>query len=397
MEQLIKQGESMNLPKGWDMKKLEELCEILDNKRKPISQKNRVFGEYPYYGATGIVDYVNEYIFNEDLILIGEDGAKWDSMENSAFIVKGKYWVNNHAHVIRPLRAKILDNWIVFFLNYSNLLSYVTGLTVPKLNQEKLRSIGIPLPPLPEQLRIVSILDQTFAALAKAKGNAQRNLQNAKELFERYLQGVFESKIHGSKSETLDELCELVVDCEHKTAPIQETGYPSIRTPNIGKGVLILEDVNRVSHETYLDWTRRAIPKADDLILAREAPAGNIAVIPEKIEVCLGQRTVLIRPKKNKFISKYLAYLILSKGVQEKLLSHSRGATVEHINMKDIREFKIYNLSPISEQNKVVANLDALSAETKRLEAIYQQKLLNLEELKKAVLQKAFNGQLSEL
>ena len=205
---------------------------------------------------------------------------------------------------------------------------------------------------------------------------------------------MFADKLHGTKSNALEYLCELIVDCEHKTAPIQEIGYPSIRTPNIGKGVLILENVNRVSEETYQKWTRRAIPQANDLILAREAPAGNIAVIPENLEVCLGQRTVLIRPYRDKFISKYLVYLILSKDVQEMLLSHSTGATVEHVNMKDIRAFKIYNLSSIAEQQTIVTKLDALSAETKRLETIYQQKLINLEELKKSVLQKAFNGEL---
>ena len=108
----------------------------------------------------------------------------------------------------------------------------------------------------------------------------------------------------------------------------------------------------------------------------------------------MGQRTVLIRPKKNKLISKFLAHLILSKDVQEQLLSHSTGATVEHINMKDIRAFKIYNLSQLTEQQAIVQKLEALSAETKKLEAIYQQKINDLEELKKSVLQKAFNGEL---
>jgi type I restriction enzyme S subunit len=157
---------------------------------------------------------------------------------------------------------------------------------------------------------------------------------------------------------------------------------------------LILDGVNRVSEKTYNEWTRRAIPQADDLILAREAPAGNIAVIPENIKVCLGQRTVLIRPKKNKLISKFLAHLILSKDVQEQLLSHSTGATVEHINMKDIRAFKIYNLSPLTEQQTIVQNLEALLTETQKLEAIYQQKINDLEELKKSILQKAFSGEL---
>jgi len=381
----------------WEMKKLGEVVEILDNLRKPITKRDRVDGQYPYYGATGILSYVHNYIFSEKLVLVGEDGAKWLSGDHTSFIAEGKFWVNNHAHVIRPIRKVILDEWIVYFLNFSDLTPFITGMTVPKLNQEKLRSIPIPLPPLPEQHHIVAILDEAFAAITKAKANAEQNLKNAKELFESYLQGVFVDKIHGSEFETLDSLCELIVDCEHKTAPTQETGYPSIRTPNIGKGVLILDGVNRVSEETYREWTRRAIPQEDDLILAREAPAGNIAVIPKNIKVCLGQRTVLIRPKKDRLVSKFLAYLILSKDVQNQLLSHSTGATVEHINMKDIRAFKIFNLSTLTEQQSIVQKLDALSAQTKKLEAIYQQKINDLEELKKSILQKAFSGELKTL
>ena len=96
--------------------------------------------------------------------------------------------------------------------------------------------------------------------------------------------------------ETLEDACEFIVDCLHNTALIQDTGYPSIRTPNVGRGRLILEGVNRVSEETYVEWTRRAVPLANDLIMAREAPAGNVAIIKNGQTVCLGQRTVHLRP-----------------------------------------------------------------------------------------------------
>jgi hypothetical protein len=94
----------------------------------------------------------------------------------------------------------------------------------------------------------------------------------------------------------LIEVCDLIIDCEHKTAPTQETGFPSIRTPNIGRGRFILDGVNRVSEETYELWTHRAVPQPGDLIMAREAPVGNVAMIPEGLRPCLGQRTLLIRP-----------------------------------------------------------------------------------------------------
>jgi type I restriction enzyme S subunit len=403
--------------KNWKKKKLSEFCEFsngLWTGKKPPFQKvgvirNTNFSKDCLLDDSDIVyleveqsQFQKRKLQYGDIILEKSGGGPKQPVGRVVIFDKteGDFSFSNFTTVIRIKNKNEVD---FNFLHRYLFLEYISGATekmqshstgIRNLKFDEYKEIEIPLPPLPEQQRIVSILNEAFAAIAKAKANAEQNLKNAKELFESYLQGVFKDKVHGNKSEALENLCELVVDCEHKTAPLQETGYPSIRTPNIGKGELILENVNRVSYETYLQWTRRATPQSGDLILAREAPAGNIAVIPDNIEVCLGQRTVLIRPKKDKLVSKYLAYLVLSKEVQEKLLSHSTGATVEHINMKDIRAFKIYNLLPIREQQLIVSKIESLSTETKRLEAIYQQKLLNLEELKKSVLQKAFAGEL---
>ena len=351
-------------------------------------------GEYPVYSSAQLNDGVfgryGKYMFNEELITWSVDGGG-----TLFYREKHKFSITNVGGFCRILRPDLISYKYLFFI-LSYLHSTIKFDWVKKAHPSTLRKEYkiIPLPNLEEQHKFVSTIDAAFASINKAKVNTEKILQNSKELFESYLQRMFENKLHGSKFETLESLCELVVDCEHKTAPTQETGYPSIRTPNIGKGVLILEGVNRVSEKVYQEWTRRAIPQADDLILAREAPAGNIAVIPENVKVCLGQRTVLIRPKKNRIVSKFLAYLVLSKDVQEKLLSHSKGATVHHINMKDIRAFKIYNLSPLVEQQTIVQKLDALSSDTKKLELNYHQKINDLEELKKSVLQKAFSGEL---
>jgi type I restriction enzyme S subunit len=160
-----------------------------------------------------------------------------------------------------------------------------------------------------------------------------------------------------SKLQTLVDVCELIVDCEHKTAPTQSSGYPSIRTPNIGKGRLILDGVNRVSEETYRYWTQREIPQAGDLILAREAPIGNVAIIPSNLKVCLGQRTVLIRPNRKVINPYYLVYLLLGEELQAKIHSLSNGATVHHLNMADIRSLGLPKLPPLPTQRKIAAIL----------------------------------------
>jgi type I restriction enzyme S subunit len=156
---------------------------------------------------------------------------------------------------------------------------------------------------------------------------------------------------------TLDDACEFIVDCLHHTAPIQKEGYPSIRTPNIGKGRLLLDGVNRVSEETYQIWTQRAIPEPTDLILAREAPAGNVAIIKDVEKVCLGQRTVHLRPNTKIVDPDFLCYFLLAPLQQGKLLAAETGATAKHVNMLDIRRLELSNLPNLSYQQSLGAIL----------------------------------------
>jgi len=154
---------------------------------------------------------------------------------------------------------------------------------------------------------------------------------------------------------TLNEICEFIVDCPHSTAKDEGKGFPLIRTPNIGKGRLILEGVHRVSKEVYDKRNARAIPQDDDLILAREAPAGNVAIIKNGEKVCLGQRTVLIRPDKNKVYPDFLAYYILAPEQQYELLGSANGATVAHVNIPVIKALPV--ILPEMERQKKVAGI----------------------------------------
>lgn len=139
----------------------------------------------------------------------------------------------------------------------------------------------------------------------------------------------------------LNDVCELIVDCPHSTEPDEGEGYPIIRTPNIGVGYLDLEGVQRVSRAAYDRRNIRAIPRPNDLILAREAPAGNVGIIREGAEVCLGQRTVLIRPNAEKVSPLFLNYYLNAPKQRHALLSNSNGATVSHVNMPIIRNLVI--------------------------------------------------------
>jgi type I restriction enzyme S subunit len=157
----------------------------------------------------------------------------------------------------------------------------------------------------------------------------------------------------------LNQVCELIIDCEHKTAPTQDTGYPSIRTPNIGRGRFILDGVNYVSEETYQLWTRRAVPQSGDLIMAREAPVGNVAIIPQGLQPCLGQRTLLIRPDRSQVDPAFLNYFLNGPHVQGLIQAKTNGATVAHLNMKDVRSMELPELPPLQVQRTIAGILSA--------------------------------------
>jgi type I restriction enzyme S subunit len=184
----------------------------------------------------------------------------------------------------------------------------------------------------------------------------------------------------------LSEVCELIVDCEHKTAPTQETGHPSIRTPNIGRGRFVLENVNRVSEETYRLWTRRAVPKPGDLIMAREAPVGNVAMIPQGLSPCLGQRTLLIRPDRSKVEPAFLSYFLNGPKGQELIQAKTNGATVAHLNMKDVRTMELPQLPSLEAQRRIAGILSAYD----ELMENCQRRIRILEEMARALYREWF-------
>ena len=388
----VKKGQTephVDKQSGWQTKTFGEVLEIRNGRNQREVESDD--GEFPIYGSAGnVMGMATDYICEAGTTIIGRKGNI-----NSPIYADTRFWNVDTAFGLAA-KAGMDSRFLYFFCLSYDFSAHNRGTTIPSLVKSELLNIPIPVPPLAEQQRIVGLLDEAFEGLATAKANAEKNLQNARALFESHLQSVFTQRGPGwvETNKPLSELCELIVDCEHKTAPIQEEGFPSIRTPNIGKGKLLLDGVNRVSEETYKAWTRRAEPLAGDLILAREAPAGNVAVIPENTRVCLGQRTVLIRPKADIFDPSFLALRLLEPQMQEKLLAHSRGATVQHVNMKDIRALDVGAIPSLRVQQQISANVNTVSTEGERLTRLYEQKLVALEALKKSLLHQAFTGEL---
>lgn len=180
---------------AWKGQKLDQIAKNLDSKRIPITMNLRTKGAYPYYGASGIVDYVNDYIFDDDLLLVSEDGANLLARTYPiAFSISGKTWVNNHAHVLQ-FKDIVTQRFIEIYLNSISLDAYVSGMAQPKLNQKMLNSIIVPVPPVSEQEKIVAEFDTLSDATKRMESIYHQKLANLEELRQSILKQAFEGKL----------------------------------------------------------------------------------------------------------------------------------------------------------------------------------------------------------
>lgn len=373
------------MKQGWTYKKLGEVCEILDSQRKPITKNKRESGSIPYYGATGLLDYVKDFIFDEKLVLLGEDGAKWGAGENSSYIIEGKSWVNNHAHALRPKREIILDEILVYYLNYANLQPFITGVTVPKLNQEKMRSIDIPIYPLSEQQRIVSRLDSAFAHINELKANAEKQVNEARALFQKALSKAMEPK-EGWEEKKIGDIFQTYAG----GTPLKSgKGYyeggniPWIRSGEVCK--MYIKDCEMyITEEGMKNSSAKYYPINTVLVAMYGATAAQVGIL--KFKATSNQAVCGILPNK-KFVPEYIYYWF--KSIQEKLASQAQGGAQPNLSQVKIKKVLI-SYPSLPDQHRIVSRLDSLSANVKALEENQRKVMAECDALKQALLRKVF-------
>ncbi len=302
--------------------------------------------------------------------------------------------------IIRFDQKQLISNWFLYYSlsnEYQNeIQKQVTGATRQRISRKNLGLVSVPLPSLPEQQRIVSLLDEAFAAIAKAKANAEQNLKNAKELFESYLQGMFEKKGNGWVEKTLEELAD--EKCTLSYGIVQpgeefENGLPVIRPTDLTSRYIKLEGLKRIDPK-LADGYKRTKLIGDELLLCVRGTTGVVSIAtPELKDANVTRGIVPIRFNPKILNQEFGYYLLISNYVQKQIRAKTYGAALMQINIGDLRKI-LTPYPPIQEQQTIVRQLDALRAETQKLEAVYQKKIADLEELKKSILQKAFAGEL---
>jgi len=177
------------LPEDWEVVRLGEVVEIHDKKRIPLSstERSKMKGTYPYCGANGVIDYINDYIFEGEYVLLAEDGGFWKKFESTAYLMNGKFWVNNHAHILKAVENKAINRFLLYWFIFDNIEKYTSGTTRKKLNQSVMKKIKIPLPPLSEQKKIVAVL----SAVQEAKEKTKAVIKATKELKKSLMKYLF--------------------------------------------------------------------------------------------------------------------------------------------------------------------------------------------------------------
>lgn len=403
------------MKQGWEIKTLGELCDLITKGTTPTSIGYKFTDEGINFIKVESLTESGEIIPNK-VAYIDEEchrALKRSQLKTNDIlfsiagalgrigIVRDEIVPANTNQALAIIRLKADSGILVNYLSRYFKSNFITdeieklrgGAAQQNLSLAQLNELQIPLPPLSEQQRIVAILDEAFAAIAKAKANAERNLQNAKELFESYLQGVFEEPKDNWEVCNLETYIKLI-DYRGRTPVKTESGVRLITAKNVKLGYLQLEPQEFIAANNYDSWMSRGIPNFGDVIFTTEAPLANIAQIDTSEKLAFAQRIIVMQPKPLKLNQTFLKYMLLSNPIRNKILAKGTGATVLGIKSSLLKKIEIYFPKSLQEQQAIVQKLDALSAETQKLASIYEQKLKDLEELKKAVLQKAFSGEL---
>ncbi len=315
-----------------DMMFVEDCCQILDSMRVPITASNREEGEYPYYGANGIQDYVADYIFDDELVLLAEDGGNFGSKERPiAYRVSGKCWVNNHAHVLKPKEGLDVD-YLCYSLMFYKVDGMVNGATRQKLTQAAMRKMQIPSRSIDEQKYIVDELNR----IIRIKEQRQQELRLLDDLIKARFVEMFDGKY---SEDTLVNLCN-IIDYRGKTPEKVACGLPFITAKNVKMHHMTLEPREYISKETYDKVMVRGFPKGGDVVFTTEAPLGNVCRIPYfDTEFYIGQRIVTMQT--NKLNPIYLEYALSDQEFVRKYMGKSSGSTVMGIRVRLLEQLTI--------------------------------------------------------
>ncbi len=381
------------MKKGWVTKKLDEACDIEYGTR--VVNKRDGGTIYPVYGGGGATFFMDT--FNRENCFIV---ARFAMSEQCTRFVEGKFFLNDSGLSVKPKNTnEVLQQFLNLQLLYLNhyIYSLARGAAQKNLDVPSFRKLEIHYPKsLQEQKLIVSILDTAFEAIDKAKANAEQNLKNSKELFESYLQNLFENPKVNCEKTKWGDLCDFVrgpFGGSLKKSIFKEEGYVVYEQKHA-----IHDHFNQlryfIDEEKFNEMKRFELKPGDIIMSCSGVTLGRVAIVPDGIKRgIINQALLKLTPKKNVSVH-YIKHWLRSNIFQKIIFEFAGGAAIPNVPSAKILKDIIIPIPSFKEQEEIVNQIETVLKETKKLEAIYQQKLIDLEELKKSLLEKAFKGEL---
>jgi type I restriction enzyme, S subunit len=373
---------------GFPIKDLGDVAEFLDSQRRPITASDRVPGPYPYYGANGQQDSVADYIFDEPLILLAEDGGLFDQPDRGiAYAIEGKTWVNNHAHVLRA-RDDVQQEYLVRVLENYDVTPWITGSTRAKLTKAGASRIQIPLPPLAEQKRIAGILDAADALRAKRR----ESLAQLDTLLQSTFIDMFGDPVTnpmGWGVGSLQDVTKKITDGTHKTPKYTDSGVEFLSAKDLKDGKVRWNSGKFISPEEHEQLIKRCNPEPGDLLLAKSGSLGSVAIINRAHEFSLFESLCLIKRDPEKIDAPFLASMIRNPTMQVYLLGKNKGVAIKHLHLVDVRGLKIL-IPPLDQQHRFRAIVESFEKQ----KASQRAHLDELDTLFASLQSRAFRGDL---
>jgi len=354
---------------GWEIKTLGDVCNVVGGGTPPKDRAEFYSGDIPWATVRDMrLDVIIETECKITKAAVKNSSTNIIPGDNVVIATRvglGKVCllgqdtaINQDLRGIVPIDLTTLSVRYLFWWLKSIadlIVAEGTGATVQGVKLPFVKSLQIPLPPLPEQQRIVGILGEAFDGIATAKTNAEKNLQNARALFESHLQSIFSQHVKGWKRVRIEEACESIIDCVNKTATKVDwpTPFKMIRTTNVRNGRVNPDTVNFVTEEVYRIWTRRQVPQRGDVILTREAPMGEVGMLLSDDNIFLGQRLVSYRANPVKLNNHFLLYALQSGDLQGQIHALASGSTVQHMRVPDSKNLQL-PLPSLKEQEETV-------------------------------------------
>jgi len=378
---------------GWHEERFDSLTNNLDNQRIPLNNAQRTEkegkGAYPYVGANNILCSIDEYIFDEKILCIAEDGGSWGYKEKCAFIMDEKCWVNNHAHVVTA-RDNIILEYLCYYLNYADLSLHINGATRGKLNQSALNKIKIPLPPLAEQKKIAAILD----AADRLRQKDAQLIAKYNALSQSLFLDMFGDPFHGDTF-PLSANLDILGGYAFKSSDFVDTGIPLIKIGTVNKGYFDTNNFSFLPDSFSSQYSKWLVIEGDILMsltgTVGKDDYGNVEqATGEYTEYFLNQRVAKISPVNDNYLPKFLFGLFSNNKTKKELTRISRGVRQANISNRDINALKMIK-PPISEQEKYVNAIKTIEAQKQQAQAAQQQS----GDLFNSLLQRAFKGELT--